>query len=41
MAYTSTSGWKSKMSLKLSSELGIGREAIKTSSSRDLVESFF
>ena len=38
---SSTSNWESRTSLKLSSELGIGREALKTSSTRELVEFYW
>ena len=41
MESSSTSSWKSTTSLKLSSELGIGREALITSSTRELVEFYW
>ena len=41
MKSSNTSSWKSTTSLKLSSELGIGREALITSSTRELVEFYW
>tara|TARA_B100000214_G_scaffold327815_1_gene266565 strand:- start:247 stop:441 length:195 start_codon:yes stop_codon:yes gene_type:complete len=41
MESSSTSSWKSTTGLKLSSELGIGREALITSSTRELVEFYW
>ena len=41
MESSSTSSWKSTKSLKISSGIGIGREAIITSSTRELVEFYW
>ena len=41
MESSSTSSWKSTTSLKLSNELGIGRDALITTSTRDLVEFYW
>ena len=41
MESSSTSSWKSTTSLKLSSGLGIGRETLITSSTRELVEFYW
>ncbi len=41
MESSSTLSWKSTKSLKLSSGLGIGREALITSSTRELVEFYW
>ena len=41
MESSSTSSWKATTSLELSSELGIGREALITSSTRELVEFYW
>ena len=41
MESSSTSSWKSTTGLKLSKELGIGREALITSSTRELVEFYW
>ena len=41
MESSSTSSWESTKSLKLSSELEIGREALITSSTRELVEFYW
>tara|TARA_B100000945_G_scaffold1474_1_gene1257 strand:+ start:536 stop:730 length:195 start_codon:yes stop_codon:yes gene_type:complete len=41
MESSSTSSWKSTTNLKLSSKLGIGREALISSSTRDLVEFYW
>jgi len=41
MESSKTSSWKSTRSLKLSSGLGIGREALITSSTRELVEFYW
>ena len=41
MESSSTSSWKSTKSLKLSSGLGIGRETLITSSTRELVEFYW
>tara|TARA_B100000579_G_C22110771_1_gene523024 strand:- start:103 stop:282 length:180 start_codon:yes stop_codon:yes gene_type:complete len=41
MESSSTSSWKSTKSLKPSSGLGIGREALITSSTRELVEFYW
>ena len=41
MESSSTSSWESTKSLKLSSGLGIGREAFITSSTRELVEFYW
>ena len=41
MESSSTSSWESKKSLKLSNKPGIGREALLTSSTRELVEFYW
>ena len=41
MESSSTSSWKSSKDLKLSSGLGIGRETLITSSTRELVEFYW
>tara|TARA_B100000945_G_C20104989_1_gene467617 strand:+ start:430 stop:615 length:186 start_codon:yes stop_codon:yes gene_type:complete len=41
MESSSTSSWKSTMNQKLSSGQGIGREALITSSTRELVEFYW
>tara|TARA_Y100000994_G_scaffold14792_1_gene11430 strand:- start:418 stop:678 length:261 start_codon:yes stop_codon:yes gene_type:complete len=41
MESSSTSSWESTKSLRLSSGLGIGREALITSSTRELVEFYW
>ena len=41
MESSSTSSWKSTKSLKRSSELGTGREALITNSTRELVEFYW
>ena len=41
MESSNTSSWKSTARLELSSELGIGREALITSSTRELVEFYW
>ena len=41
MESSSTSSWESTTNLKLSSELGLGREALITSSTRELVEFYW
>ena len=41
MESSSTSSWESKTSLKLSGELGIGRDTLLTSSTRELVEFYW
>ena len=41
MESSSTSSWKSTTNLKLSSELGIGRETLITTSTRELVEFYW
>jgi len=41
MESSKTSSWKSTKSLKLSSRRGIGREALMTSSTRELVEFYW
>ena len=41
MESSNTSSWKSTKGLKLSSELGIGREVLITSSTRELVEFYW
>ncbi len=41
MQSSCTSNWKSTKSLKHSSETGIGREALITSSTRELVEFYW
>jgi len=41
MESSKTSSWKSTTSLKLSGELEIGREALITSSTRELVEFYW
>ena len=41
MESSKTSSWKSKTKLRLASERGIGREALITSSTRELVEFYW
>tara|TARA_B100000945_G_C19911780_1_gene380997 strand:- start:269 stop:454 length:186 start_codon:yes stop_codon:yes gene_type:complete len=41
MESSTTSSWNSTATLKLSSELGIGREALIRSSTRELVEFYW
>ncbi len=41
MKSSCTPSWKSRNSSKLSSEIGIGREALVTSSTRELVEFYW
>tara|TARA_Y100001968_G_C19284220_1_gene680803 strand:- start:279 stop:482 length:204 start_codon:yes stop_codon:yes gene_type:complete len=41
MKFSRTSSWKSTKSLKLSSGPGIGKEALITSSTRELVEFYW